>query len=267
MTETTTGPTIARRAAEILWTHWRQGTHLEALPAEVRPRTRAEGYAVQREVQACAGQELRGWKLAATSIPGQRHIGVEGPMAGRLLADRTYPPGTELSLVGNGMRVAEPEFAFVFARDLPPRPAPYGTREVLDAVDTLHLALEIPDSRYADFVHAGEAQLIADSACANDLVLGPAVAADWRGLDLVKHPVHAEVVGRYRREGSGAAVLGDPRVALTWLVNELSAMGETSRAGQVVITGTCMASLEVREGDRVRADFGVLGSIEARFAG
>jgi len=61
-------------------------------------------------------------------------------------------------------------------------------------------------------------------------------------------------------------VLGDPRVALTWLVNELSAIGEIAHAGQVVITGTCMASLEVQEGDQVRADFGSLGSIEVRFA-
>ena len=216
-------------------------------------------------MQACSGQELRGWKLAATSLPGQRHIGVDGPMAGRLLAGRTFPPGSELSLEGNGMRVAEPEFAFAFARDLPPRSAPYPTAEVMGAVASLHLAIEVPDSRYTDFVHAGEAQLVADGACANDLVLGPAVTADWRRVDLVTFAVTAEVVGRYRREGSGAAVLGDPRVALAWLVNELSGLGETARAGQVVITGTCMASLEVQEGDRVRADFGALGSVEVHF--
>src|SRR5437867_3513541 len=35
-------------------------------------------------------------------------------------------------------------------------------------------------------------------------------------------------------EGIGANVLGDPRVALTWLVNELSQLGLTLRAGQVV---------------------------------
>jgi 2-keto-4-pentenoate hydratase len=263
--EPATDTTRLRRAAEILWDHWRRGTHLDALPDDVQPRTRAEGYAIQREVQISSGQGLRGWKLAATSAPGQRHIGVDGPMAGRLLADRTFPPGTERSLAGNGMRVAEPEFAFVFGRDLPPRAAPYAAPEVLDAVASLHLAIEIPDSRYVDFVHAGEPQLVADNACANDLILGPAVAEVWRGLDLVAHRVRAEVVGRYRREGSGAAVLGDPRVALAWLVNELSAIGETARAGQVVITGTCMASLEIQEGDHVRADFGALGSIEARF--
>jgi 2-keto-4-pentenoate hydratase len=254
-----------RRAAEILWESWQGRLKLDAIPEAVRPRTRAEGYAVQREVQVCSGQPLRGWKLAATSIPGQRHIGVGGPMAGRLLANRSHPPGRELSLAGNGMRVAEPEFAFVFDRDLVPRAAPYSTAEVLDAVASLHLALEVPDSRYRDFVRAGEAQLVADNACAHDLVLGPAVAPDWRRLDLATHPVSAEVVGRYRRQGTGAAVLGDPRVALTWLVNELSGLAEVARPGQVVITGTCMASLEIQEGDLVRADFGMLGTIEARF--
>ena len=238
---------------------------LDALPDEVRPRTRADGYAIQREMQLRSGQGLGSWKLAATSVHGQRHVDVDGPMAGRILADRIVPPGSTLSLAGNIMRVAEPEFAFVLGRDLPSRSTPWTRAEVLDAVTALRLALEVPDSRFADFVHAGEAQLVAESACAHDLVLGPVVTADWRSLDLVSHVVQAEVEGRYRREGTGAAVLGDPRIALVWWANELSAIGETARAGQVVITGTCMKSLEIQEGDQVRADFGVLGSIAARF--
>ena len=264
-TEPATDTTTARRAAAILWQHWRQRTCIDALPENVRPHTRAEGYAVQREVQACAGQPLLGWKIAATSSAGQAHIGVDGPLAGRLLADRTFPSGSEVSLAGNVMRVAEPEFAFTFARDLEPRPAPYATREVLDAVASLHPAIEVPDSRYPDFVHAGAPQLIADNACADYFLLGPPTHADWRGLDLVAHRVSAQVVGRYAREGSGASVLGDPRVALTWLVNELSGLGVTLEAGQVVTTGTCMAPLEIDVGDVVRVDFGVLGSVEARF--
>ena len=266
-TETTTDTTTARRAAEILWEHWQQRTRIDALPDSVRPHTRAEGYAIQREVQTCARQTLAGWKIAATSSSGQRHIGVDGPMAGRLLAQRSFPSGAEVPLAGSLMRVAEPEFAFSFVRDLAPRAAPYTTSEVLDVVAGLHPAIEVPDSRYADFVRAGAAQLIADNACADYFVLGAAAQAPWRGLELVSHRVSAQVVGRYAREGSGANVLEDPRVALTWLVNELSGIGVTLRAGQVVTTGTCMPSLELEVNDVVRVDFGVLGSVEARFGG
>ena len=60
------------------------------------------------------------------------------------------------------MRVAEAEFAFRLKRSLPARERVYGVQEVLDAVESLHPAIEIPDSRYDDFAGVGAPQLIAD---------------------------------------------------------------------------------------------------------
>ena len=45
-------------------------------------------------------------------------------------------------------------------------------------------AIEVPDSRYDDFVTAGAPQLLADNACADRFVLGPAAPEDWRRIDL-----------------------------------------------------------------------------------
>jgi 2-keto-4-pentenoate hydratase len=165
------------------------------------------------------------------------------------------------------MRVAEPEFAFRMARALPPRTAPYTAQEVLDAVGELHVAIEMPDSRFNDFATVGEAQLIADNACAHEWVLGPEVRADWQAMDLAAHRVIGTVAGRLQREGFGANVLGDPRLALTWIANELSQHGVTLAAGQVVTTGTCMVPLEVAPGDTVEADFGLFGRMSLRFIG
>jgi 2-keto-4-pentenoate hydratase len=264
-----TGSTLthddAHRAAALLWQHWQAGSRIDALPEDCRPRSRSDGYAVQREVLACAGEGLFGWKVAATSRAGQAHIGVDGPLAGRLFAGRAFRHGARVPIGTSLMRVAEPEFAFALGRDLAPRATRYTVDEVLDAVASLHPSIEVPDSRYRDFARVGAPQLIADNACANYFVLGPAAAAGWRALDLVRHRVTCDVSGRYAREGQGANVLGDPRVALTWLVNELSGLGITAQAGLVVTTGTCMVPLEVEPGDRVRADFGVLGTVEARF--
>ena len=119
------------------------------------------------------------------------------------MAESVFGDGATLDLAGNRMRVAEPEFAFRFARDLPPRDAQWTVEEVLDAVAALHPAIEIPDSRFADFVTAGEAKLIADNACGHEFVLGAATEADWRALDLAAHKVHADVAGRYERDGEG----------------------------------------------------------------
>jgi 2-keto-4-pentenoate hydratase len=258
--------TQARAASDLLVRHWREGTVLPALPATLRPATRAEGYAIQAELERRSARPLWGWKIAATSAAGQRHIGVDGPLAGRLLAEMVHPDGATLPFGANRMRVAEAEFAFRMGRDLPPRAAAYSVEEVLDAVAALHVAIEVPDSRFEDFVTAGAPQLIADNACAHLFVLGPEAPASWRGLDLAAHRVVGRVAGRLEREGAGANVLGDPRIALAWLANELSRHGVTLAAGQVVTTGTCVVPLEVVPGDKVLAEFGVLGQVGLRFA-
>jgi 2-keto-4-pentenoate hydratase len=252
-------------ASQTLHDNWRAGTKLAALEESQRPRSRAEGYAIQATIEKYSTTHLFGWKIAATSEAGQRHINVDGPMAGRILAETVIPDGGTASMAGNEMRVAEPEFAFRMRADLPARSTPYTTQQVLDAVDTLHPAIEIPDSRFSDFVGAGEAQLIADNACAHLFVLGPAATSDWRSLDLVEQRPVVTMRGQ-QFIGHGRNVLGDPRIALTWLANELRQLGVTLKAGRVVTTGTCHAPLSIQAGDFFAADFGVLGKVSVGFA-
>lgn len=253
-------------AAKILWQNWNNATRIDALPAECRPQDRAEGYAIQAAFAQLVGQEVVGWKIAATSVAGQQHIGVDGPLAGRLFAHRVLAGGATLSLDGIAMRLAEAEFTFRFGQALPKREAPYSVEEVLAAVAALHPAIEIPDSRYHDVARAGAPQLIADDACASWYLLGEATTADWRSLDLAAHPVQAYRNDALAAEGSGANVLGDPRIALTWIVNELRCYDDGLQAGQFVTTGTCVVPMPIAPGDHLRVDFGVLGMIEARFS-
>jgi len=251
-------------ASRTLHDHWRAGTKLAGLEASLRPGDRAEGYAIQARIEGYSKEKLFGWKIAATSEAGQKHINVDGPMAGRILAETLIPDGGTASMAGNEMRVAEPEFAFRMARDLPPRSSSYTVQEVVDAVDTLHPAIEIPDSRFADFVSAGAAQIIADNACAHLFVLGAATTSDWRALDLVEQKPMIALRGK-QYTGHGKNVLGDPLIALTWLANELRQLGLTLRAGEVVTTGTCHPPLPIQSGDVFEADFGSIGRVSVAF--
>jgi 2-keto-4-pentenoate hydratase len=251
-------------AAKTLNDHWRSGTKLESLDATLLPQDRREGYAIQAALANHSARKLFGWKIAATSVAGQRHINVSGPLAGRIFPETVIADGGTASMRGNEMRVGEAEFAFRFARDLPPRAAPYSVAEVLDAADTLHPAIEIPDSRFADFVSAGEAQLIADNACAHLFVLGATTGADWRACDLIEERPVITLRGN-QFIGHGSNVLGDPRVALAWCANELRALGVTLRAGEVVTTGTCCTPLPIQTGDVFAADFGVFGKVSVEF--
>lgn len=259
----------ARAASDLLCDHWQKGTVLAGLPDDLRPADRADGYAIQARLEARTQAPLFGWKIAATSAAGQAHINVDGPMAGRLLAERVVAPGTTVSLENNRMRVAEVEFAFRMGRSLPPRPVPYSADEVLAAVEALHPAIEVPDSRFGDFTAVGAPQLIADNACAHLFLLGEATEADWRGMDLAAHSVLGHLTGRSGSkrtlEGSGANVLDDPRLALAWAANELSRLGLALEAGQVVSTGTTTVPIPVEPGDAVEGDLGPLGRISLRF--
>ena len=249
-------------ASNFLASHWREGCHADTLPPGLRPRSRAEGYAIQALIEDQGLGHRRGWKIAATGAAGQAHINVDGPLAGRLLASRVAAGGTPIPLGANRMRVAEVEFAFRMGRSLPPRPEPYTTDAAAAAVAALHLGIEVPDSH---FTAVGAAQLIADNACADRFVLGPAVAAPWREADLAAHAVLGVNGTELVHEGRGGNVLGDPRIALAWLVNELGRHGITLGEGEIVTTGTCVVPVPVAPDDVVTGDYGAFGSLQVRF--
>ena len=255
-----------KEAGEKLWRLWQAGDVIDGLPDDMRPQTRDEGYQIQAALAAHSAKPHVGWKIAATSTAGQSHIGVDGPLAGRLVAERCHEAGAELSFGSNRMAVGEPEFAFRIGREIVPRDTPYSVAEVLEFVSDLHPSIELPDSRFSDFASVGAANLIGDNACAHEFVLGEATTADWRRIDLASFEMKAEVVGRLERDGIGSNVLGDPRAALAWLVNEVTGLGLTMASGEVITTGTCAVPLPIQAGDHLRMDFGELGRVEMRFA-
>ena len=255
------------QAVAILFPAFRDQGSLTGLDVSCRPQSRTEGYQIQAALLQATGEPGIGWKIAATSAAGQKHIGVSGPLAGRLLASRCLKDGATVSLKGNAMAVAEAEFAFRIGRDIQRSGKTALTvAEVMSGVEALHVAIEVPASRFDDFAQAGEAQLIAEFACACLFIVGQEVKTDWRSVDLKDHSVRMISKGETIATGQGSNVLGDPRLALTWLANELQDQGTHLKRGDIVMTGTCVVPVPVKPGDSVIADFGAFGSVAARFS-
>ena len=266
---TSLGQDATKEASDLLISHWQKGTTLLELPEKLRPAESADGYAIQQHVLRLTSKPLFGWKIAATSTAGQQHINVTRPLAGHILDERVTRSGEPVSLGANRMVVAELEFVFRMGTTARPRSQPYSTSEAMELVDGLFLGVEVPDSRYEDFTKVGAAQLIADNACADRFVIGPEVTKDWRNQDLAAHVVTGwkkNDQGFAVRAGAGKEVLGDPKIALTWIVNELSDHGMELEKGQYVTTGTCVVPIPVKPGDVVVGDYGDFGTIEVPFA-
>ncbi len=252
----------AARASNFLRALDHDGKRCDFLPGDCAPKSRIDGYAIQVLVENQSAKPLAAWKIAATSLAGQRHIGVDGPLAGRYIAERIVKSGGSIPFGSNHMKVAEVEFSFKLGQDLAPRKTPYTEDEVFAAVASLHPAIEIPDSRYEHFEKVGAPHLIADNACAHWLVVGDTAPDGWRALDLAAYQPTGRIEGKGEWQGLGANVLGSPRTAMTWLVNELSGLGITAKKGQFVSTGTCLTPMKITPGDHVAGDFGQLGRID-----
>jgi len=62
---------------------------LDALSEACRSRGLAQGYDVHDAIAELAGGDIVGWKIAATSIEGQKHIDVSKTLGGRLRGHAT----------------------------------------------------------------------------------------------------------------------------------------------------------------------------------
>jgi 2-keto-4-pentenoate hydratase len=241
---------------------WMRQQRCAGLPVELGPQSKTQAYAIQALIEAQSSKPLPAWKIAATSVAGQKHIGVTGPLAGRYIAERVVKSGGIIPFGNNHMKVAEVEFAFRFGEDIAPRSRPYTEDQAMALVSHLHPAIEIPDSRYDQFETVGGDALIADNACADWLCIGEAAPDYWRTLDLAAFAPVGRIKGKPEVLGKGANVLGSPRTALTWFVNEMASLGITLCAGQVVSTGTCLVPMPIASGDHITGDFGPLGRVE-----
>ncbi|MGH6954363.1 MAG: 2-keto-4-pentenoate hydratase [Alphaproteobacteria bacterium] len=254
----------AVRAAELLRDARTGMRRLDSLPEDVRPKTIDDGYRIQDELVALLGARVAGWKLGSTSKQAQAIVGTTEPFGARLLAPNVLDSPATLSARSLFMRAVESEFAFKLAEDLPPGRAPYGRDDVVARVASLHPAIEVSDSRYTDWSKVGAPSLIADNGNDGKFVLGAGIT-HWRPIDLARHTVALAVNGRTVSQGTGAAVLGDPVLALVWLANDRARRGGGLEAGQVITTGSCTGVYLAQAGDHVRADFGGMGVVDLNF--
>jgi 2-keto-4-pentenoate hydratase len=238
-----------------------------ALPADVVPRTLAEGYGVQellvRKLLDRAGSRAIGYKIACTSELAQKSLGVDAPFFGVLMTHSTHPSGATLPGSDFVVRCAEAEFGFEMAADVPGG-ATYTAESIREFIGTAMPSIEIVDHRYDNWKTVGAPSLLADNAIHGAWIVGEP-HAKWRDIDFAKHPTALVVNGTTTFPGSGAAVLGNPLNVVAWLANELPKFGRVLRRGDRITTGLTTDVYLANPGDRLAADFGVMGKVEMTF--
>ena len=237
---------------------------------ELPERLRTRDWASVVKVILALDEELTrtgaGWKIGAAGEEIRRAEGLPSPSPGIIYAHTIFPSGSVLPAeLFINFRNCESEFAFQLALDFPPRTRPYTEADARAGIDSLFPALEIGDCVFPDWYGAsGYFGSCLDNGGGAALVTGPKTR-DWPDAGLPQAGMDLYLAGHYIKSGKAAAAMGHPVTSLTWMLNWASEQGRPVRAGDVVSTGTCTGHLFAAPGDVVRADFGPLGAVEARF--
>lgn len=232
------------------------------LPPDLAPADVAAAYLVQDRLQAlwteAGAGGVAGWKVALTSKVMQELVGVGQPCEGAIFASRVHHGAVSLahdSFVNIGV---ESEIAVRIAHDLPVSGGPYDQDSIRAAVAACMAAIEIVDDRAIDYGLIDAPLLIADNSFNAGCILGPEVT-DWRDLDLAALPGRMLINGEVAGEGVGGDALGHPLVPLAWLANNLNERGTMLRAGDVVLTGSIVATKWLQPGDQMVTEVDGLG--------
>jgi 2-keto-4-pentenoate hydratase len=246
---------------------WRCGSTIPLPQSGQGATTRAEAYAVQDRVSKLIATPVVGWKVGATAHAVQLFDGHDGPIPGRIFADRCFDSPAQIpSDLLTNVKV-ECEFAFRLTRALPHEGAPLSANALAEIL-TLHTAFELAASRYAPGTGERGATTvdgIADNGSGGAAVLGPAVVA-WRDLPFNTMEIEARIdnsppiqifTGAYRR---------DPLEIAVETVADLHARGIDLPAGTCLLTGSLSLPTPVRKGQTVTAKFASLPAISFTMA-
>lgn len=226
---------------------------IATLPEGLKPTSMEAAVAVQQEVAKSFA--IGGWKVGA---PGGTRC------CGALPAATIQPTPATLAAAQHPLRMVESEVAFRMKADLPPRATPYTKAEVTAAIDTMHPAIEVCESRFVEPKDFDLFTNVADTQSHGGFVYGPGTK-DWRKVDLSAQVCRQFVNSALDAERTGYP-FGDILDLVTWLANTGSTWAGGLKAGQFVTCGSWSGANRVPAGATVRAEFPGLGEAKITYA-
>lgn len=216
----------------------------------------ATAHAVQDATLRVLGP-VGGWKVGAASPTAE-------PGAAPLPARGLLPGGSTLHGPAWRLRGIELEVAVRLGRDVQAGDLddPAALPGCIEAVVP---AIEVCETRLADWAGAGPLERLADLQGHGALVLGAAQPWPAGGIDLRSLRAQLFFDGQPVADAVGAHPVGDLLPLLAWLARHAQARGTPLRAGQVVTTGSCTGLLFAGQGMWVEGEIVGLGRVGLRF--
>lgn len=237
---------------------------IEPLSATNRHLTVDEAYAIQLEQirrKVDQGATVVGKKIGLTSAVMQEMFQVNEPDYGHLLNTMIAVDGETISLNSLIQPKLEFEIAFVLKSDL--KGTNITEKDVIQATDYIVPALEVIDSRIADWKITFE-DTVADNGSSAMAIIG-GQPTKLENVDLEHLGMVVSQNGEFLDCATGGAVMGNPIRAVAWLANALGKYDIGLHAGEIILSGALSAAVPIQPGDTFTAEFAHIGSVSASF--
>lgn len=225
--------------------------------ADNGPVDTAQAYAVQAEVwrQRVGKGRPHVWKVGTTGKTAEPVAAPIFPMRFSVSPGEYQPRG--ICSIG-----VEAEIAVRFGRSLPARPEPYGREEILTAIGSLHVAMEVVDARLHDTEYSGPLWCLADNLLNGALILGDEIA-HWREQDWQGRRVTITADDNVLDERIANPPLDDLFHCLPWWI----AHAGGAREGDIVTTGAWTGMHPIGQAGAISVAFAGLGECRAAVRG
>jgi 2-keto-4-pentenoate hydratase len=237
----------------------------ENLTKELAPSSVSDAYKVQQKLiklwEHGGRGPVAGYKIALTSKAIQELVGVDKPVGAAIFESTIHQSPAEINLDSYLRLGLEFELAFRMGKDVPINTR-YNSNSICDFLDAVMPAFELIEDRDADYSNLDPMTLIADNAWCGGVVLG-APSCDWNKIDLSSTPVSLSFNDSIEKATTGAA-MGNPLNSLAWLANLLSEQGRPLKKGDIVMSGSTLATKFMGRDDHAVYAIEGLGSVEIR---
>ena len=255
---------IIQTLGDSLYQALRSNSVIDPITNQYPDMTIEDAYAVQKRMidrRVQDGEVIVGKKIGVTSRAVMNMLGVYQPDFGYMMDRMIVNEGESIAMSTLIQPKAEGEIAFLLKKDL--MGPGLSNADILAATECVIPCFEIVDSRIRDWKIKIQ-DTVADNASCGVFVLGDS-AVSPRKVDLSTCGMVLEKNGEIIATGSGAAAMGSPVNAITWLANTLGSLGVPLKAGEVVLSGALAAMFPCAAGDNFRVSIGGIGSCSVRF--
>ncbi len=254
-----------KNAAKILFDHKLNKTGLDSLN-DLEPKNIKDAYKIQNELKVnylilknniCIGK-----KIGCTSKAAQAQMNVTEPFYGNLYSKYSSKNISKLNSKYFFEPFVEPEISFRIREDIDISKAPYSFDDMENLLDGILCSIEIVDFRFQKpLSEIGAINLISTNGASDYWIYNNEIFKIDE-IDLGDFEVSLFIDNILKETGNTKNVLDNPLNAVLWLINTLCKKGEPMLKHQFISSGSCTKAYKLEKGNKIKADFGKLGTIE-----